>query len=124
MTDEMSGDDAITQLATDFRRFLQLYRALNTPDLRDQLEKVLDDTRRRIAYQLTEPDRPSTHISEAMEELGHETPASTIRVWQQKWIREGLVRKVSARKRQRVFDLEEFGIDIGADLSKVETEKS
>lgn len=117
-TDE-NPETAIEQLRDDFQAFLRLYRALNVPALRDRLTDELSTEERRAAYQLTEPDRSSRQISEALDQLGYEVSASAIRLWQQDWIRQGLVRKVSARKRERVFDLEEVGIDIGSDLSKI-----
>lgn len=123
MYDEMTADDTLRQIADDFRSFLRLYRALNTPGLRERLEDELHDQDRRVAYQLTEPGRSSRQISEAMAEVGRDRPASTIRLWQQEWIRQGLVRKVSARKRERVFNLEALGIDIGVDLSSVEEQE-
>lgn len=120
-TDE-NLETAIEQLRDDFQAFLRLYRALNVPALRDRLTEELSSEERRAAYQLTEPDRSSRQISEALDQLGHEVSASAIRLWQQDWIRQGLVRKVSARKRERVFDLGEVGIDIGSDLSKIDSD--
>lgn len=119
MTPRSEQPDALRSLANDFRTFLDWYTAVNTPRLREALEDALDTTARRIAYQLTSPDRPSSEIADATERLGHGVASSTVRLWQQEWVRLGLVRQVSAQKRQRVFDLEELGIDIGANLSEV-----
>lgn len=112
----------IRKLRQELQSALDLFTALNRPELRGRMEERLDDTKKRVAYQLTEEGRSSRAISEAMEKLELETPASTIRVWQQEWIRDGIVRKVSSRKRERVFDLEALGIDIDKDLSDLDEE--
>lgn len=109
----------ISELRDELRSALDLFTALNRPKLVNQLKEALHDPQRRVAYQLTEEGRSSRAISEAMGEVGLETPPSTIRLWQQEWIRDGIVRKVSARKRERVFDLEALGIDIDKDLSDI-----
>lgn len=112
----------IRELRQELRSALDLFTALNRPELRDRMEERLDNTKKRVAYQLTEEGRSSRAISEAMEQFELETPASTIRLWQQEWIRDGIVRKVSARKRERVFDLEALGIDIDKDLPDIDEE--
>lgn len=109
----------IRELREEVRSALDLFVALNRPELCERLKETLHDTQRRVAYQLTEEGRSSRAISDTMEELGLETPSSTIRLWQQEWIRDGIVRKVSARKRERVFDLEALGISIDKNLSGV-----
>lgn len=115
----LSGEQA-EELLSGFAEFIDWYKAVNTPRLVEAVEDALDDTSKRIAYQLTEPDRASRKIADATETLGHPAAASTIRAWQQEWVRLGLVRQISPQKRVRIFDLEALGIDIGADLSKID----
>lgn len=107
-----------------FAEFLDWYKAVNTPAVRETLEETLDSTKKRIVYKLTDQDRSSPDIEEATDELGHRVPASTVRVWQQRWVKQGLMKRISARKKEPVFSLPDFGIDIGADLSELDLDDS
>jgi hypothetical protein len=54
-----------------------------------------------------------------MDKLGVEKAAGrTINRWQAEWVRLGLLRQVG-RKRERIFSLSDFGIEIGADLNRL-----
>lgn len=114
MTEEFrSLESLLTEL-------LEWYKAVNHSVVRRNLMETLTDSQRRVAYELTTPDRSSAEVSKLIASLDLGTVARrTVSGWQAEWVRLGLVRQISPKKRERIFSLTDFGIDIGVDLSKV-----
>ena len=98
---------------TYFRQYFSWYRALNYQAMRHLLLEALPKPQQRLVYQLTSPETSSEELESELVKHGYKVPSRTVRSWQADWMRSGLLRGVSERKRERVFDLNEFGIEVG-----------
>jgi hypothetical protein len=113
----------MSSFRTDFREFVGWYKALNFESLRTILVKSLPEIPQRLVYYLTTADRNSSEIEKISARYNHKIPARTIRTWQSDWLRAGLLREVGYQRREHIFDLSTFGIDIGVEL-QTSVEKS
>jgi len=110
----------LKQISSQMEELFEWYKAVNFKTIKDALKEALSTPQKRVAYELTSPDRSSKEISEAIGKVGlPKVDDSTIRTWQNEWIRVGLARKISAYKREKIFSLSDFNIKVEADLSKI-----
>lgn len=109
----------LKQISFQMRELLEWYKAVNFETVRESLSKALPTPQKRVAYELTSRERSSREIKTALEKAGLEkVNPSTISAWQNEWIRLGLARQISPYKREKIFNLSDFNIAVGADLSK------
>jgi hypothetical protein len=103
---------------------LEWYKAVNFGAVKQALLDALPDTQKRVVYQLSTDGRPGEEFSKLIDKLGIERIAGrTINRWQAEWVRLGLLRQ-AGRKRERIFSLSDFGIEIGVDFNKLNSKPS
>lgn len=97
---------------------IKWYKVLNYQSMRNALLEALDDQPKRVVYQLTSPDRSSKELSQISKDLVFQVASSTIRLWHSNWVMAHIVRQVSPLRKERIFDLREFGIPLPKELDK------
>lgn len=106
-------NDHLQELLEVTREHLEWYKAVNFSAVGGILRDALESRVEQVVYELTTPDRSGAAITSRVSELGLDAVSSrTVNRWQQQWVRMGLVRQVSARQRERIFDLRDFGFNL------------
>lgn len=106
------------------QELLEWYKAVNYNSLKSTLIEALPEKEHQVIYELTRPDFSSNKVSEKAKELNVNVGASTIRNWQSEWLKMGLVREVSYQKREAIFELSAFGINVDVDVKKLDALKN
>lgn len=114
----------LTYLERTLRDFSEWYQAVTFEELRTTVEETVDTDAKKLAYALTEPDRSLRKIAEliekALDDPDDVPDFTTIGNWQRDWVRRGLMRQISARKREPIFDLENrFAIELPVKLESL-----
>lgn len=112
-------DIATSRIEIILQELLNWYKAVNFTALKRTLEEALPDQPRRVAYECTIGERTSDEVTSILNKLGFKVVSRTIRLWQTEWITKGLVRQISPRKRERIFSLVDFSIDLPPALLKI-----
>lgn len=107
-----------TRLEGLVQELLEWYQAVSFPELQATVASELDTDEKKLAYALTAPDRSLRRMANLIEEaLGEGPDFRTIGRWQREWVRSGLMRQISKRKREPIFDIENrFGIELPVDV--------
>ncbi len=81
--------------------------------MREMLENVLDDPRKRLAYEYSDGDRSTRAVAEAAD-----VSAKTIRDWWKEWVQTDIVEQTELEGRFRKrFSLRKLGIDVSPQTS-------
>lgn len=109
--DEERTQTLLQEIAGSLRELVTWARVTGYPTVKQTLETVLDSDEKRLVYHLTDGHRS---IKEIQRLTG--VNARYISEWGQEWDRIGIVgpsRVSSIRgRRQRAFDLADFGLEI------------
>lgn len=109
--DEERTQALLQEIAGSLRELVTWARVTGYPTVKQTLETVLDSDEKRLVYHLTDGQRS---IKEIQRLTG--VNARYISEWGQEWDRIGIVgpsRVSSIRgRRQRAFDLADFGLEI------------
>lgn len=93
-----------------FEEFLLWYKILNRSKMESLLEELMPNPEHKLAYQLTVETNSTREIEQRLRVQGFSVSFQTISEWQKKWVQAGLVKQVSAHKRQRLLDLDDFNL--------------
>lgn len=99
-------EDALQEL-------ISWFKVVNFSNVKSTLESALDSSEKRATYQMTEIGRSRDEISAMLAKdklLASPPKPRTISTWQKGWERIGIVRRISDKRRERVFDLQDFGL--------------
>ena len=96
------------------------YKAVNFERIKSILSEALPTDSHRFVYQQTEENRSTRDIEKLTLERGAKVHFTTIASWQEAWVQQGLVKQVSAHKRERLFDLIHFGLEPATGKRKAE----
>ena len=101
----------LQDIAASLRELVTWTRVMAYPSVKELLETTLDSDEKRLVYHLLDGERTTRQIQD---ESG--VNIRYVSEWGQDWERVGLARvtRVSSRRkrRRRLFDLADFGIDI------------
>jgi len=109
--DKQDQMEVLREIARSLHELVTWTRVMGYPAVREMLEKVLDSDEKRLVYHLTDGRR-------SMREIQEMTGVNVryVSTWGQEWERIGIVEssRVSSVKgrRQRVFNLADFGFQI------------
>lgn len=103
------NENALENLAIDFREFLMLYKFINRPKLIQILTNELSDPQKTSIYELSDGINSARDISGKVKTVSH---ATVVNYWK-RWAQLGIAVPAERKGRYKaVFNLAEYGLSI------------